>query len=268
MSFPAAFSGSVPKTYHTFLGPMIFEDYAKDMARRLAVKPGERVLELACGTGIVTQEILRTLPAGASLVATDLNEAMIAVARPTLGADPRVALSVADACALPFGDGSFDAMACQSGLMFVPDKVKALQEARRVLKPGGRYVFNVWDALEHNPISKAVHETLGALYPADPPMFLAKMPFGWSGRAEIERVCRAGGFATVTLETVGFPCVAASAADAARAWIDGTPLSAALVERGVSDSAPVRAAVEKVLAERFGEAPCRSTMRAVVVTVL
>lgn len=98
-------------------------------------------------------------------------------------------------------------------------------------------------------------------------MFLAKLPFGWSDRGEIERVCRAGGFAKVSLETVGFPCVAASAADAARAWVDGTPLAAALVERGVSDSAPVRAAVEKALAERFGDGPCRSTMRAVVVMV-
>jgi ubiquinone/menaquinone biosynthesis C-methylase UbiE len=267
MSSASAFTGSVPKTYHTFLGPMIFEDYARDMSRRLAVRDGARVLELACGTGIVTREIAAAMPAGATLLATDLNAAMLEVARTHMAGDGRVMYQAVDACELPFADRSFDVIACQYGVMFFPDKVKAMQEARRVLVPGGRYVFSVWDALEHNPIPRAVHETLAAMFPADPPLFLAKTPYGWSDRAEIQRVVRAGGFQECTIETVGFPCAAATSEDAARAWCEGTPLLAALSERGVSDPAPVRRAVAKVLAERFGERPCRSIMRAVVTTV-
>lgn len=270
MSTLPAFTGSVARAYHNFLGPMIFEDYARDMARRLAVKGGERVLELACGTGIVTRQIAAAMAAaggGATVLATDLSEGMLSVAREEVKGDGSVTFQAADACLLPLADGSFDVLACQYGLMFFPDKVKAMQEARRVLVAGGRYVFNVWDSLEHNPIPRAVDETLRAMFPADPPRFLAKTPFGYFDRAEIERVARAGGFTKVEIETVGFASVAPTAEDAARAWVEGTPLLAGLAERGVSNPAPVRQAVAKVLAERFGERPCQSTMRAVVVTV-
>ncbi|MEK6702966.1 MAG: class I SAM-dependent methyltransferase [Planctomycetota bacterium] len=266
MSSPVAFTGSVPRTYHTYLGPMIFDDYAHDMARRLAVREGERVLELACGTGIVTREIVKTLPKSAKLLATDLNQAMLDVAKVEVADDYRVTYQAVDACELPFGDGSFEAIACQYGVMFFPDKVKAMAAAKRVLAPGGRYIFNVWDSLEHNPIPRAVHETLAAMFPVNPIPFLAKTPYGYSDRAEIERVVQAGGFGKCMTETVGFPCTAPTAQDAAKAWCEGTPILAALAERGVSDPTPVRQAVAKVLGEKFGERPCKSTMRAVVVT--
>jgi ubiquinone/menaquinone biosynthesis C-methylase UbiE len=266
MSSPVAFTGSVPKIYHTYLGPIIFEDYARDMVERLQPKAAERILELACGTGIVTRAIAKKMPAAATLMATDLNPAMLDVAKEVIGSDPKVQFQVADACTLPFLDKSFDTVVCQYGVMFFPDKVGSMREARRVLVPGGRYIFNVWDSLEHNPITRAVHEKLAELFPANPPQFLAQTPYGWSDRAEIERVTRAGGFSKVALETVGFACVSPSAEDAARAWVEGTPLRAALQERGVTDVSDVREAVAKVLAARFGEKPCRSTMRAVIVT--
>lgn len=266
MSAPATFSGSVPKTYHNFLGPMIFADYAKDMARRLQLRPGQRVLELACGTGIVTKEIVAKLPPDGTLLATDLAEGMLNVAREQVAGDPRVTYQAMDACELTYSEGAFDAIACQYGLMFFPDKVKAMSHARRVLAPGGHYVFNVWDSLDHNPIPRAVHQTLAGLFPENPVPFLAKMPFGWSDRAEIERVVRAGGFENCEIETVGFPTTSPTAHDAARAWCEGTPILAALGERGVTDPAPVREAVAKVLAQKFGEKPVASTMRAMVVT--
>ncbi len=265
MSEATAFAGSVPKTYHAHLVPLIFEDYARDLVARLGPCGGQRILELACGTGVVTREIARAMPSDATLIATDINEAMIEVARPYVGADARVKFQKVDACELPFADASFDAIVCQYGVMFFPDRVKAMREARRVLVPGGRYLFNVWDSLEHNPIPRAVHETVAAIFPENPPMFLAKMPYGWSDRGEIERVVRAGGFANCTIETVGFPCVAPTAEDAARGFIEGTPLLAGLAERGVKDPVEQRRAATKVLAEKFGERPCRSTKRAVVV---
>ena len=267
MSQVAAFVGSVPQTYDRFLGPLLFEDYAKDITKRIGPRPGERVLELACGTGIVTKQLAAALPAGATLMATDLQEPMLAVARTAIGNDPRVTFKAVDACAIPFEDGSFDAIVTQYGVMFFPDKVKAMQEARRVLKPGGRYVFNVWDSLDHNPIPRIVHETVAAMFPANPPTFLKSTPYGYNDRAEIERVCRAGGFTNVAFETVDFPSSAPTAEDAARAFVEGTPLLAALAERGVKDPAPVRAAAAGALAKELGDRPCASTMRAMVFEV-
>lgn len=266
MSATSAFTGSVPKTYHAHLVPLIFEDYARDIVARLGPRTSDRILELACGTGIVTRHLVRAMPAGASLTATDLNEPMIEIARPYVGADARVTFQKANACELRFADRSFDALVCQYGVMFFPDKVRAMQEARRVLVPGGRYLFNVWDSLEHNPIPRIVHETIASMFPENPPHFLGQVPYGWFDRKEIERVVLAGGFARCDIESVGFPCVAATAEEAARGFIEGTPLLAALQERGIKDAAPCREAATKALADRFGDRPCRSVMRALVVT--
>ncbi|CAG0978455.1 Demethylmenaquinone methyltransferase [Phycisphaerales bacterium] len=265
MSQPS-FAGSVPRIYHTYLGPLIFEDYAKDLSARLAPGANDRILELACGTGIVTRQIVGAMPKGATLTATDISPPMLEIAKQEVGTDPRVTFQAVDACSLPFAAASFDAIVCQYGVMFFPDKVKAMREARRVLKPRGRYIFNVWDSLQHNPIPRVVHETLGRLFPDNPPLFVAQTPYGWFDRAEIERVTRAGGFTNVTLEEVGFDCAAATAEDVARAWLEGTPLFPALQERGVTDLTAVRQTVTKELAARFGDKPCRSTIRAVVVT--
>ncbi len=266
MSHASAFSGSVPKVYHSHLVPLIFEPYARDMAGRVKVGAGERVLELACGTGVVTKELVKGMVGSARLTATDLNEGMLELARPYVGADARVTYEKVDACELPYEDGSFDAIACQFGVMFFPDKVKAMREARRALKRGGRYVFNVWDSLEHNPIARTLHETVAGMFASDPPMFLPKLPFGWFDRGEIERVVRAGGFERCEMEAVEFVCAAPSAEEGARGFLEGTPVVAQLAERGVTDLGPFREAGRKALAERFGERPCRSTMRAVVVT--
>lgn len=263
----AAFGGSVPQVYHSLLVPLVFLDYARDLVARLELRADGRTLELACGTGVVTRELLRAMPPGkGTLLATDLNPAMLEVARQTLAADPRVTFQVVDACTLPFEAASFDALACQFGVMFFPDKPAAMREARRVLKPGGRYCFNVWDALAHNPVAQAVHQTLAECFPADPPRFLEQFPYGWSDRAEIERTVREGGFTNVSIETLAFPSSAPTAAEAAKAWLEGTPLKPALAERGASDTTAVRERVTRVLAQRFGDHPCASTIRAVVVT--
>lgn len=278
MSTPT-FSGSVPRTYHACLGPLLFDAYAKDMAARFAKLAPSRLLETACGTGIVTKELARALP-HAAITATDLSAPMIEVAKEyvtaqaaspasAVAAHDAITFQATDACSLPFADASFDAIACQYGVMFYPDKVKGMQEARRVLAKGGKYIFNVWDALAHNPIPRVVQETFERLFPMNPPKFIPTMPFGWSDRAEIERATRAGGFANVTIETLSFPSVSPSAADAAKGWVEGTPNAAALAERGVTTPeaiATVRDAVREALAKNFGEAPCRSTMQAVVVT--
>jgi ubiquinone/menaquinone biosynthesis C-methylase UbiE len=149
----AQFAGSIPAAYDRYLGPVLFQSYAEDLVARLQVPQDGSVLELACGTGIVTRELRNRLPATAKLVATDLNEPMFQHAARKFAEGETVEWRQADACSLPFGDGIFDAILCQFGIMFVRDKGLAAREARRVLKPGGPFLFNVWDAIEHNELA-------------------------------------------------------------------------------------------------------------------
>lgn len=186
------FSGSIPKIYETHLVPLIFEPYATDIVERLAPRRPARVLEIAAGTGVVTRAMAKELP-GATIVATDLNQAMLDQAA-TAGTARPVEWRAADAMQLPFGDGAFDAVVCQFGVMFFPDKVRAFGEARRVLKPGGTYVFNVWDRLSANEFPDVITQALAQVFPQDPPRFLARTPYGYNDPALIARELASAGF--------------------------------------------------------------------------
>ena len=156
------FAGSIPKFYDKYLVPLIFEPYAKDLAQRLGSMKVSRVLEIAAGTGVVTRA-MASLPNGKfSIVATDLNQAMLDEAA-ALGTARPVQWQQADAMALPFSDDEFDAVVCQFGAMFFPDKGKAFGEARRVLKPGGVFLFNIWDRISENEFADVVTTAVGAL---------------------------------------------------------------------------------------------------------
>jgi ubiquinone/menaquinone biosynthesis C-methylase UbiE len=193
-----AFVGSIPEQYDRYLGPLLFEPYAKDLCARLEVPPAARVLEVACGTGIVTQCLRQSLPRDATLVATDLNEPMIAYAQNARRLDG-VEWRPADAQALPFPNASFDAVVCQFGLMFVPDKGLAMHETRRVLVPGGVFAFNVWGSFEHNPIGRITDAVLASFFPADPPAFY-RVPFGLDDEPGLRRLLDAAGFEVIEAE--------------------------------------------------------------------
>jgi ubiquinone/menaquinone biosynthesis C-methylase UbiE len=137
------FEGPIPETYGRYLGPLLFEPYARDLAAKLAPT---RLLETAAGTGVATRALARALPAGTTIVATDLNRPMLDLAAARLET-AEVAWQQADALVLPFADGTFDAVACQFGAMYFPDRAAAYREARRVLRRGGRLVLSVWDRL-------------------------------------------------------------------------------------------------------------------------
>lgn len=147
----ARFVGNIPQHYDQGLGPIIFVDYAAEMARRVAIHQPMRVLETAAGTGIVTRQLRNLLSAAAHLTATDLNPPMLDVARAKFRAGEQVQFKPADAMALPFADASFDAVVCQFGVMFYPDKDQSYREVLRVLVPGGHYLFSIWDAHAYNP---------------------------------------------------------------------------------------------------------------------
>src|SRR5438105_936996 len=171
------FAGSIPEIYDRYLGPALFDPYAEDLARRLADLSSGALLETAAGTGRVTRALARVLPDAGSIVATDLNQAMLDFAAAQPGA-ARISWQQADAAALPFEDARFDAVVCQFGVMFFPDKPGGYREAARVLKPGGRFLFNIWDRIEANIFAQVTTEALIAIFPDDPPLFLARTPYG------------------------------------------------------------------------------------------
>jgi len=264
MTTNASFVGSIPQVYDRHLGPVIFEPYARDLARRVETKPGLCVLETACGTGIVTRRLLQKLPADAHLVSTDLNGAMIAHARSMTPADARLEWREADAQQLPFPDASFDALVCQFGLMFFPDRLAGLREARRVLRRGGQLLFNVWDALAANDFGRIAHETITSYFPKDPPQFYLT-PFGWHDTRDVRATVERAGFGGIAIETVECDAVSESAHSFATGLVRGNPVETMILERG-ADPQPILAAVERKLSEAWGSAPCRGKMRAHVLS--
>lgn len=261
----ATFSGSVPENYERYLVPLIFEDYAVDLASRLEVPAGGAVLETACGTGVVTRRLADQLPDGAHLTATDLNEGMIGEAKSSVGDDPRLTYQQADATALPFPDASFDAVVCQFGVMFLPDKAAGYGEAARVLRPGGQLVFNVWDSLEHNGHARAAHEALAALFPDNPPRFL-EVPYGYYDLYEIKNSLLSAGFGNINISVQPRTSEAASARDVALAFIAGSPLATHLADMGPPSESEVLESVERAVAGEFGASPSRAPMEAFQIT--
>jgi SAM-dependent methyltransferase len=244
--------GSLPKVYQTHLVPLIFEPYAADLVNRLAARPVGRVLEIAAGTGVVTRTLVSILPESVAIVASDLNQAMLdqAVA---VGTTRPVEWRQADAMRLPFQDGAFDAVVCQFGVMFFPGKAKAFSEARRVLRSGGLLMFNVWDRIEENEFADTVTRALASLFPADPPRFLARTPYGYYDRATIERDLADGGFtASPQFTTVPEHSRADSPEIPAIAYCQGTPLRNEIEARNATRLSEATARAAEAVARRFG----------------
>lgn len=260
-----SFTGAIPRNYDEGLGPVIFVPWADDLAARARqiVHRGS-LLETACGTGLLTRRLVSALPEGVRIVATDLNEAMVEYAKSRVPASPRLEWRTADAGALPFPDGAFDALVCQFGMMFVPDKAAAFREARRVLRGGGDFLFNVWCRIEENPFALLAHETIASFFSSDPPTFY-QVPFCLHDRGTISGHLRDAKFAGVTMERLKLDVAAPSARSFARGLVEGNPVSIAIRDAGIP-FAEVVEAVSKALVREGGDAPFRSTMSALVVS--
>lgn len=257
-----AFVGAIPELYDRCLGPMLFEPFALDLAGRFEGFQGS-LLEIAAGTGRLTRALAEAAP-GAAITATDLNEPMLARAAELVRAS-NIGWRVADAQTLPFEDASFEAVVCQFGVMFFPDKAAAYAEARRMLRPDGRLVFSVWDRLETNDISAVAHDTLSQLFPSDPPTFLPRTPFGHHDEQVIRAGLRQAGFGEVRVETVAL-ATPACAALAARGLCLGSPLRAEIEAHDPDGLDAAVEAVARALTERFGDDPITGKGQALVVT--
>src|SRR5258705_2315785 len=261
------FAGSIPKLYDTHLVPLIFEPYAADLVNRVSSRPLSRVLEIAAGTGVVTRALASRLPECVSVVATDLNQAMLNQAA-TVGMKRSVEWRQADAMQLPFEDATFDAVVCQFGVMFFPEKPKAFSEARRVLRPGGVFVFNVWDRIEENEFADTVTIALEPLFPEDPPRFLARTPHGYHDSPTIARDLANGGFTkSAQTVTVAARSRAGSSRMAAIAYCQGTPLRNEIEARGASRLGEATDHAAAAIAQRFGRGAVDGKIQAHVVTI-
>jgi SAM-dependent methyltransferase len=258
------FAGSVPALYDRHLGPVLFEPYAIDLARRAGSLAKGRVLEIACGTGVLTRHLRHQLPASVHLTATDLNQGMIDYARKKLPELISVEWQQADAAALPFPSSNFGAVVCQFGFMFLPDKKAAFQEARRVLAPDGYLVFSVWDNLAENVFAQIAHQTIGSFFPSDPPSFF-EIPYGFYDAAVIQEMLHSIGFVDVAIARRKLEASSPTAESLAIGLVTGTPVSAAIRERGASMESIVSAVAAK-LADAGGEHPFRMPMQALIVT--
>ncbi len=261
------FSGSISKLYETYLVPLIFESYAMDLVNRLASRSVTRVLEIAAGTGVVTRALTSALPEHVSIVATDLNQPMLDYAC-AIGTKRQVEWRQADAMQLPFGDRTFDTVVCQFGVMFFPDKSKAFSEVRRVLKPGGIFIFNVWDRIEENEFAHTVTMALEPLFPKDPPRFLARTPHGYFDQAIIKRDLASGGFITSPqITTVAARSRAKSSRIPAIAYCQGTPLRNEIEARDASRLSDATDVATEAIAQRFGRGEVDGKIQAHIVTI-
>lgn len=259
------FAGSIPKFYDTLMVPLIFEAYAADMAELVAAASPGSVLETAAGSGVLTRLLAAKLKPEACYVVTDLNQPMIDYAATRQGADNRIQWRQADALALPFEEASFDVVCCQFGAMFFPNRVAGYAEARRVLRPGGRFVFSVWDRIEENAFADEVTHAVAAVFPHDPPRFLARTPHGYHDIGLIREELGRAGFADIKIETREKVSRASSARAAATAYCQGTPLRNEIEARDASKLALATDRATAAIASRHGEGPVIGKIQAHVI---
>lgn len=246
------FVGSIPEIYDTYLVPLIFEDYARDLAQRVAAVSPSAVLETAAGSGVVARELIKVLSSSARYTVTDLNQPMLDHAASKQQEDLRLSWQQADALNLPFDNAEFDVVVCQFGVMFYPDRIKGFREARRVLKPGGVLIFNVWDRIENNEFADVVSAAAASVFPNDPPMFMARTPHGYYDEDLIRNELRQAGFVNADYEALDAISSAPSARHPAIAYCQGTPLRNEIEQRDASRLEDVTDCAAAAIESRFG----------------
>lgn len=257
------FVGVVPKYYDKYLVPLHFDSYAEDVVTRLNVPHGGQVLELAAGTGVVTRKLRDRLDTSIHIVATDLNEPMLEQAQAKFKSDENIAFQQADAMSLPFEDNQFDAVVCQFGLMFFPDRTESFKEVIRVLKPKGHYLFSVWDALEQNELVHFVHEKINELYPDDPIKFY-ETPFHLHRIDPIRDDVLGAGFKNLDISVLQMLSTASSISQISNGMVIGNPIRFEIEEKVGPSVEEVAKHVEQALQAKFGDGEITGQRRAIV----
>ena len=257
------FGDSIPEHYDRCLGPAWFGAFSAELARRLTPDPGGDVLEIACGTGLMTRPLRERLARQRALVATDLSPAMLDYARGKNADLDGIRWETADAANLPYGDAAFAAVLCAFGVMFVPDRRAAFDQARRVLQPGGRFIFNVWDRIEENTCPRVYAEVIESLFPGDDEMRF-RIPYDMHDEGLLRELLAGSRFAVGKMEKVRLP-VQGKPLDIATGQVRGTPRGSLLAKRGVDPQAVIEK-VARTLEESAGRGgEFRATSQAIAI---
>ena len=262
----SGFVGSIPEIYDTYLVPLIFEAYANDLAERIAALAPQAVLETAAGSGVLARALAPRLAPDARYFVTDLNQAMLDHATSRQGPDGRITWQQADALDLPFDKATFDAVVCQFGVMFFPDRVAGYAEARHVLKRGGSFIFNVWDKIETNEFADVVTQAAATVFPTDPPRFMARTPHGYHNFELIQDELILAGFFDISFDTLEETSTAPSPRHPAVAYCQGTPLRNEIESRDAGLLDHVTDEATKAIAARFGGGEVTGKIRGHIVT--
>jgi ubiquinone/menaquinone biosynthesis C-methylase UbiE len=264
MPAASAFAGSVPAHYDRYLGPLLFEPYALDIAERLQNDKLQNVLELACGTGRVTRHLTPLIVQNGQLLATDLNPDMLALAQ-TKVCDERIKWQVADAQELPFEDESFDHIVCQFGVMFFPDKQRAFNEAWRVLQTGGKYIFNVWDDMLYNPRSFIIRKVMDDMFGEASPDFMQKGPYSFFDRDRIGTMLQHAGFRNLKMGEVKKTARYSHPDEIIVGFVDGSPLSSFMKEKPAAAQEELRQRLRRELTAQMQQYGSEVPLQALVI---
>ncbi|MEO8402988.1 MAG: methyltransferase domain-containing protein [Chitinophagaceae bacterium] len=248
--------------YDQFFGPLYFEPYALEVAKRIDPALFSIVLEIAAGTGRVTRHIRERILPSAKLIASDIDEGMLAVAKKKLS-DLDIDWQHIDAQQLPFSDNSIDLVVCCFGYMFVPDKPKAFAEVYRVLKPGGLFLFTTWDKLENNAASY-ISRSIAKKYLEEPLSESFNLATSMSDEAVITTLLQNAGFAKISIEQVRLLSATPTAKDAADGFVEGGGIYEEIKKRNPALIDEIKIKLEKELAEKFGAAPMIAPISAVI----
>jgi ubiquinone/menaquinone biosynthesis C-methylase UbiE len=261
----SAFIGEIPRNYEKYLGPLIFSEYAEDLANRITVPTGSSLLEIAAGTGMATRQLRDSISQDVRIVATDLNEGMLDVARGKFEGSENIEFQIANALDLPFDDTTFEAVACQFSVMFFPDKLLSLQEAARVLKPGGKFYFNIWDSFEHNHLIQTVNKTIAEYLPENPPDFY-NVPYGYYEIDVIKNLLFEAGFADIEISVLPRISATEEARNVAMGYVMGTPVRLQIEQCAPESLSKIVDAVEHAVGKEFGYKSVKAKMQAIVFT--
>jgi len=256
----ASFTGEIPKRYDQYLGPFIFEPYAIDLASRINTENLESILEIACGTGRLTNHLIKKLSSNTKLIATDLNEDMLSFAQQKID-NSKVTFQVANAQELPFEDNIFDLLICQFGIMFFPEKLNALKEMARVLKPTGEILFSTWDKIENNPIIYSTSNTIASFFKTNPPEFLT-VPFSMFDTQAIENLLQNAGFKNIAIEHIKMTGESPNAEDVTMGFVKGNPILQEIADRDATLPEKIIKAVKNNIIKNFGDKPTKSDLSA------
>jgi ubiquinone/menaquinone biosynthesis C-methylase UbiE len=219
-------SSDAPRAYEQYIVAALFDDWARELITATDLRQGERVLDVACGTGIVARHALKAVGPRGTVEAFDVNEGMLAVAR-SIPANDGVRFQAGDAASAPVSDRSFDVVLCQQGLQYFPDRPAALREMRRALIPGGRVAISLWRPIDRQPYFDALCRAVET-YASPETAALQRAAFTLGEPPAIRELLTSAGFSLIRITLAVRLMRAPALLEFLRGYFSATPMAAAI----------------------------------------